>query len=132
MKHIKISLLVLALTAISVFAQDTTQVMLPIKSTGVAEFLSQHPKYDGRGTIVFIFDTGVDMGIDGLKKTSTGETKVIDVQDFTGEGDVKYYEADIDDEDGKQYFENEDHNIKVYGVDSLSLKSKSGDILSDR
>jgi subtilisin family serine protease len=127
MKHIKISLLVLALTAISVFAQDTTQVMLPIKSTGVAEFLSQHPKYDGRGTIVFIFDTGVDMGIDGLKKTSTGETKVIDVQDFTGEGDVKYYEADIDDEDGKQYFENEDHNIKVYGVDSLSLKSKSGD-----
>ncbi len=127
MKRIKISLFVFFLSAFSVFAQDSTQVMLPIKSTGVAQFLQQHPKYDGRGTIVFIFDTGVDMGIDGLKKTSTGETKVIDVQDFTGQGDVKYYEADIDDDNDINYFENEDEGLKVYGVDSLSVKSKDGD-----
>ncbi len=127
MKYIKISFLLFFAAAVSVFAQDTTQVMLPIKSTGVAEFLQQHPKYDGRGTIVFIFDTGVDMGIDGLKKTSTGKTKVIDVQDFTGQGDVKYYEADIDDTDGKKYFENEDEGLKVFGVDSLALKAKDGD-----
>jgi len=116
MKYIKISFLLFFAAAVSAFAQDTTQVMLPIKSTGVAEFLQQHPKFDGRGTIVFIFDTGVDMGIDGLKKTSTGETKVIDVQDFTGQGDVKYYEADIDDTDGKKYFENVFKNLDFQNV----------------
>lgn len=117
-------LAILLLTfGVSAFAQDSVQVLLPVQSTGVAKFLSQHPDYDGRGTIVFIFDTGVDMGVDGLKETSTGETKVIDVRDFTGQGDIEYYEADIDDEDDKYYFENEDTGFKVFGADKLELKA---------
>ena len=95
------------------FAQETDQTFLSIKDTGVEEFLKLHPEYDGRGTIVLVLDTGVDMGIDGLKQTSTGETKVIDVQDFTHEGDVKIYEADVDEEDGKTIFSNDDENYKV-------------------
>ncbi len=105
------------------WAQDSVQVLLPVESTGVADFLAQHPEYDGRGTIVFIFDTGVDMGVDGLKQTSTGDVKVIDVRDFTGQGDIKYYEADIEDEDDKYYFENEDMGYKVFGADKLPLKA---------
>ncbi len=96
-----------------VFAQETEQTFLSIKDTGVEEFIKLHPEYDGRGTIVLVLDTGVDMGIDGLTQTSTGETKVIDVQDFTHEGDVKIYEADVDNEDGRIIFSNDDENYKV-------------------
>ncbi len=63
------------------------------------------------------------MSIDGLQKTSTGETKVIDVQDFTGEGDINYYDCDVDEQDGKYYFVNEDKDYKVAGADKLSYKS---------
>lgn len=45
-------------------------------------FLREHPTYDGRGVLLLILDTGVDMGIPGLRKTSTGEQKVVDALDF--------------------------------------------------
>ena len=108
---------------ISTFSQDSIQTFISLSNTGVDEFLVQHPEYDGRGTIVFVFDTGVDMGIDGLTHTSTGEVKVIDVQDFTGEGDVQLYKADIDEEDDKSFFINEDMNYKISGADKLTYHS---------
>lgn len=119
-KHIIIFVL---LIAGFIFPQDSSQTFLSVTNTGVAEFHSLYPEYDGRGTIIFVLDTGVDPGIDGLTKTSTGETKVIDMQDFTGEGDVKLYEAEIDEEDNKQYFINEDMNYKVSGSDKLTYQS---------
>ncbi len=60
---------------------------------GVDVFQKQNPTYDGRGTIVCILDDGVDIGIAGLLKTSEGKTKVFDVQDMSGTGDVIYKEA---------------------------------------
>ena len=75
----------LLLSTCLVFAQENTQTFLSLRQTGVEDFLKKYPKFDGRGVIVFVFDTGVDMGIEGLTKTSTGEVKVIDVQDFTGQ-----------------------------------------------
>ncbi len=66
----------------SLFAQD---VQPPIKADklsfiskttcGVNVFLEKHPQADGRGVIVVILDTGVDMGIEGLKRTSLGTPK---------------------------------------------------------
>ena len=113
---------ILLISLLTVFAQDSVQTFLSLSNTGVNEFHSKYPDYDGRGTIIIILDTGVDMGIDGLKKTSTGETKVIDAQDFTGEGDIKLYDCEINEEDGKEYFVNEDKNLKVAGADKLTLK----------
>lgn len=117
-------LLIVMLLSISLIAQDSLQTFLSLERTGVAQFIKDNPEFDGRGTIVIILDTGVDMGIDGLLKTTTGETKVIDVQDFTKQGDIKFYEADTDEEDGKIVYYNEDQNLKVISASQLELKAE--------
>ncbi len=58
-------------------------------STGVTSFRLQFPDYDGRGVLIAVLDGGVDPGIPGLTVTSTGERKVLDVRDFSGEGRVE-------------------------------------------
>ena len=100
MYYKKTILVLFLLISAFIYAQDSMQTFLDLNPTGVSKFLSLHPEYDGRGTIIFILDTGVDMGIAGLQKTTTGETKVIDVRDFTGEGDIPVYEAEEDDGGG--------------------------------
>ena len=117
-RFVIISLFVISTT----IAQDSSQTFLSLRNTGVEAFQSLHPEYDGRGTIVLVLDTGVDMGVEGLIKTSTGEVKVIDVQDFTGQGDTPFYEAEIDEQNDTLYFVNEEKNLKVAGATSLLLK----------
>ena len=58
-------------------------------------FLRKHPEWDGRGIVVAVLDTGVDMGIPGLLTTSTGETKVIVARDFSGQGEVTLEDAEV-------------------------------------
>jgi tripeptidyl-peptidase-2 len=73
--------------------ESSSWSFLSLGVCGVDAFQKQNPTYDGRGTIVCILDDGVDIGITGLLKTSEGKTKVIDVQDMSGTGDVAYTEA---------------------------------------
>jgi tripeptidyl-peptidase II len=116
-------ILIFVLFFTSIIAQDPIQSFISYKNTGVHEFLEKYPEYDGRGTIVMILDTGIDIGVDGLTKTSTGEDKVLDVQDFTGQGDVIYFEAEIEEEDDTLYFVNEDRGFRISGAEKLSLKA---------
>jgi subtilisin family serine protease len=107
------------------FAQELSQTFISLKNTGVEEFLTNHPEYDGRGTIIFVFDTGIDIGISGLLKTSNGEDKVIDVQDFTKQGDIKFYPADKKASENKFVFSNKDKKLSVSS--SVELKYNSLD-----
>ena len=69
---------------------------LSLSTCRVDDFLAGHPTSDGRGVVIAVLDTGVDPSIPGLTKTPDGEVKVIDVQDFTGQGDVKLHRVHLD------------------------------------
>jgi tripeptidyl-peptidase-2 len=122
MKYTVKLILFLLITAY-LYAQDSSQTFLSLKTTGVEDFLKANPTYDGRGTIIFILDSGVDMGIEGLQKTSTGETKVIDVRDFTGEGDVKLTEAELRTENDTTIAEDVQNKLSVKGINKLEYKA---------
>jgi subtilisin family serine protease len=62
--------------------------LMPLASTGVWAYRQAHPDFDGRGVIIGIMDSGIDAGIAGLTTTSTGERKLLDLRDFSGEGSV--------------------------------------------
>ncbi len=85
---------------------QTTQATQPwtqlsLSTCNVDSFLKANPIADGRGVVIAVMDTGVDPTIPGLLRTSTGEVKVVDVQDFTGQGDVELQRIRPDDVTGK-------------------------------
>ena len=63
--------------------------LMPLSATGVDQFRTTHPTYDGRGVLIGILDSGIDAGVPGLITTSTGAPKLLDVRDFSDEGRVE-------------------------------------------
>lgn len=61
---------------------------LSLSTCGVDAYRRQHPERDGRGVVIAVLDTGVDMAVPGLDRLPDGSIKVVDAQDFSGEGDV--------------------------------------------
>ncbi|NTW49726.1 MAG: S8 family serine peptidase, partial [Chlorobiales bacterium] len=96
---------------------------------GVDRFLSRYPTADGRGTIIVILDTGVDMGVAGLKKTSEGGQKVIDVQNFSGNGDVALNQPILVKTDSGLVFQDSAKQVRLSGFEKLQLKAKSDSYL---
>uniref|UniRef100_A0A914QWG9 Peptidase S8/S53 domain-containing protein n=1 Tax=Panagrolaimus davidi TaxID=227884 RepID=A0A914QWG9_9BILA len=62
---------------------------IPKDATQQSIFLSKYPKFDGRGIKIAIIDSGIDVSLEELQKTSEGHPKIIDCFDFTGAGDVE-------------------------------------------
>ncbi|HPV03167.1 MAG TPA: S8 family serine peptidase [Myxococcota bacterium] len=69
--------------------------MLDTASVGVADFLKGNPVADGRGVVIAILDSGVDVDTPGLKVTSTNENKILVARDFTDEGLVRCGPIDV-------------------------------------
>ena len=61
---------------------------LPRQATGSAAFLAEHPRWDGRGVLLGILDSGLDIGVPGFDTTTAGRPKVVDLRDFSREGAV--------------------------------------------
>ncbi len=62
--------------------------LLPRRTGGAERFLTEHPTYDGRGVLIGIMDSGIDAGVPGLQRTTTGEAKLVDLRDFSDEGRI--------------------------------------------
>jgi subtilisin family serine protease len=69
--------------------------LMPLKETGVDAFRQLHPTYDGRGVIIAVLDGGIDAGVPGLITTSTGDRKLLDLRDFSGEGRIALEPAQL-------------------------------------
>ena len=69
---------------------------MPTGDIKSAQFVNQHPTWDGRGVTVGIVDTGIDLGHPSLTTTSTGERKVVDWVTYTDPAFVGNNNADDD------------------------------------
>jgi len=62
---------------------------MPLRSIGADTFRTQHPTFDGRGVLIAILDGGIDPGVPGFRATTTGQPKLVELRDFSGEGRVE-------------------------------------------
>ncbi len=62
--------------------------LMPLVGTGAAAWHAAHASWDGRGTVIAILDSGIDPSVPGLQVTSAGQAKILDLRNFSGEGDV--------------------------------------------
>jgi subtilisin family serine protease len=62
--------------------------LMPLHSSRVDRFATDHPAWDGRGVLIAILDSGIDPGVPGLATTSEGAPKLLDLRDFSQEGRI--------------------------------------------
>jgi len=62
--------------------------LLPRRSVGAEQFMAAHPTYDGRGVLIAILDSGIDAALPGLRTTTEGLPKLVDLRDFSHEGRI--------------------------------------------
>jgi subtilisin family serine protease len=86
-------------------AQGTSPESWTFLSTttiGARDFRQAHPEWDGRGVLIAVCDSGVDLGLPGLTLTSDGQPKILDARVFIENRKVKLEKAEWgEDEHGK-------------------------------
>ena len=120
---------VVCAAAAGVLAETKTWNYMPSAKTGTQAFIAAHPGWDGRGVAVAILDTGIDAFAPGLRQTSTGQVKLIDVRDFSTEGDWKTALAELDESGTAEapVFATED-GLLLRGAGNLSVPPVTGDV----
>ncbi|HIA00935.1 MAG TPA: hypothetical protein EYN66_03360, partial [Myxococcales bacterium] len=88
--------------------------IMDTRAMGSHSFIKKHPQWDGRNAVIAVLDTGVDMGIAGLQKSSDGKIKVIEARDFTGQGEVTLFEAKTETIEGKKWLKSDEGKVRSY------------------
>ncbi|MDB5034537.1 MAG: peptidase and in kexin sedolisin [Chlorobi bacterium] len=93
---------------------------MSLSTAGVDTFLLEHPTCDGRGVVILIFDTGVDMSIPGLLHTSTGGPKVIDALDFSLSNIIRFRPARLQGQGAAMTATGDGLPVRLRGVGELN------------
>lgn len=115
-------LTVAAVLTCSTFASAQTTVtwtQLSLDTCKVNDFLRDRPASNGAGVVIAVLDTGVDPALPGLDRTPDGAVKVIDVQDFSGEGDTELHRVRTNDAGNKLVEYDADGNPLEYTLPDL-------------
>lgn len=106
----KIFAFLLALLIVNIFgiAKETKSEweFLSTATIKAKDFIEKHPQYDGRGVLIAVCDSGVDLGLSGLLKTTEGKDKIVDARDFTGHYSFQC-ETPLFSDDGAIYLKDE-------------------------
>lgn len=99
-------------------ATPSDWTFLPIDVIGARSFRAAHPGWDGRGVVIGILDSGVDLNVPGLSDLPQGGQKILDLRDFSGQGTVRLSRASAGEADGRPVLEAK--NRRVFGVERLA------------
>lgn len=108
-----------------ILTAQNSYTFLDRQAIGADIFTRAHPDHDGRGVIIMVIDSGVDMSVPGLRDTPRDTVKVIDVRDFSGEGDIPLDPAESGRENNEEFLQAPDGR-RLYGHGSfLALSADS-------
>jgi subtilisin family serine protease len=107
LKHAALTLVAL-LASLALAQSKPGWTQLSLSTCRVDAFRAANLQSDGRGVVIAIMDTGVDPSIPGLTHTPDGAVKVIDLQDFSGDGDVEVKRIRPDPDSGKLIHKDDD------------------------
>lgn len=91
---------------------------------GAEALTREHPTWDGRGVVIAVLDTGVDPSVAGLRTTSDGQPKIVDIRDFSGQGEVRLRRAHRGEEGGVAVLRTEDGYVR--GLAGLAPTDPAG------
>ncbi|MDA3844506.1 MAG: hypothetical protein PF588_09085, partial [Candidatus Kapabacteria bacterium] len=116
-----VGILVFILAVSQSFAEELNMPFMDKNSMGVHQFIKSNPNADGRDVVIFILDTGVDPLIKGLTTSGSGKTKVLDMQDFSGQLTITLHIAE-EEKLGEDKCLNHDETVRVSGFEKLEYK----------
>lgn len=70
--------------------------LIPAEEIGARSFVAANPKFDGRGITIAVLDTGIEVDHPMLTVTPDGSRKVLDFDDFSGEGRTSLEEIQVE------------------------------------